>query len=376
MKYKQLLDLCFDFRDESNNFTNINTELFVDVPKYLYLFRYLFNKSNDEYAKLFDLTYDELNEQIVNDKVNVIDAEKFRETIEIYLKELKEKTTQPNYLEIISDNFLKEENNIILKLKIDRIVDTKYYRLLMVIFAIIFYISLIFIIEPEKQTPLFNLYTLVFSLFLLITTAFIYNRYILKSGIKLIFIANVIQNHLDKNDLKLFYFVKNYLIQISGHGLTFKKNKEIEPLLFEISYLISDINDLIKNKLINQLNKYNFSEVGSILKTIGFQKSDGLLKNYIYIGELIEKYNSKLEAVPYIKPPKYQTTLHYSHNLISNCYKFITNSLSIFSEILPYFFIAGLITSASYIMTNDSNVAGLTFAGICPLLAVVYSKRK
>ena len=172
MKYKQLLDLCFYFRDESNNFTNIKTELFVDDPKYLYLFRYLFNKSNDEYAKLFDLTYDELNEQIVNDKVNVIDAEKFRETIEIYLKELKEKTTQPNYLEIISDNFLKEENNIILKLKIDRIVDTKYYRLLMIIFGIIFYISLIFIIEPEKQTPLFNLYTLVFSLFLLITTAF------------------------------------------------------------------------------------------------------------------------------------------------------------------------------------------------------------
>ena len=89
MRYEQLIDLFFDFKYKSNDFKDFKFNLLLENPAYLYLFRYLLGKSNEEYAKIFSVaTYDELNEKIKKKIIDDEQAKKYQEIISVYLDDL------------------------------------------------------------------------------------------------------------------------------------------------------------------------------------------------------------------------------------------------------------------------------------------------
>ena len=200
-------------------------------------------------------------------------------------------------------------------------------------------------------------------------------KYHLSSGSKILYLAYIIQQFL-VNDPKLISFTKEYLLQISNEMGINKRIKEINPVLNEISDIFFDFDEFIKNKLINQLDKGNFTEVSLILKNIGLQKTNGCLDNYIEIKKYIKEIELKFENQPYKKISRFKTTINYS-NIFVNYFVDLSFTVKyILVEILPYLFIAAIISYSYYRITGDLNNSALIFTGICVLLAIPYNKRK
>ena len=164
MRYEQLINLFFDFKYESNNFKNFKFDLLLENPNYLYLFRYLFGKSNEEYAKIFPVvTYDELNETIKKKKIDYEQAKKYHEIISVYLDELDKTDVKPSeYLEVIIDNFFKEEdrNKLIFHAKVDKIVSSKFFKSITFISLTAAYIG--FFIGFSQEISLNNVPFIIF----------------------------------------------------------------------------------------------------------------------------------------------------------------------------------------------------------------------
>ncbi|MCK4797999.1 MAG: hypothetical protein KAT05_11485, partial [Spirochaetes bacterium] len=363
MKYKQLLELFFKLRYESYNFTEIKPELFQSNPKYIILFRYLFGKSKDEY--LLSISNDELNEL---EKVKEIDrnkAEQFQTIIEVNLNKLKQNIQQPNYLEIISDNFLKEEKNIKLELRIDKLVSSKYYQIFLITMGVFAYISIFMSVVESK---------LIYIIIIFIIMLIINNKYILNFDIKLIYVANIIQNNLHKNDKKLLSFVKSYLLQLSEYKLFIGKKGDVGPLLIDVSDVLSDMTNLIKYRLIHQLDEKNFSEVGLILKNIALQKVDGRIENYIQIKNCIEKFNLKFTPHPPKKSSEYEIISQHINNSILNITGFINTVNSDIYGIRVPLFIAILFSSVYYIITNNHDNSLKIFLGVFATI-IIYKKK-
>ena len=367
MKYKQLLELFFELRDESRNFTSIKPELFVCTPKYLILFRYLFGKSKDEFSHFLSISYNELNKLEKVKKIDINKAEKFQTTIEEYLNKLKQNIQQPNYLEIISDNFLKEEKNIKLELRIDKLVSSKYYLILLIIMGVFAYISFFMSLVESK---------FVYIIILFFIMLIIKNKYMLNFDIKLIYVANIIQTHLDKNDGELLSFVKSYLLQLPENKLFIGKKVEYRPIFIEVLDIVSDITNLIKYKLIHQLDINNFQEVGLILKNIALQKADGRMENYIQIKNYVEKSNLKFSHYPFKKSSHHEIVSQHINHFILNITGFMNTVTSNIYEIIPNLFIAFVFTSVYYIFTNNHDNSILLFTGIFMGVSAFLYKKK
>lgn len=379
MRYGQLIDLFFNFEYESNNFRNIDFDLLLENPKYLYLFRYLLGQSKEEYAQIFSVaTYDELNEKIKKKKIDSQQAKEYYEIISVYLVELEKTDVNPSkYLEVISDNFLKEEDRtkLILYAKADKMVSSKFFKRINFIFFILAYIG--FILSLSQDISLNNVPFIIFliSIIIFFVMIFLQKKYTLSSGLKILHIAYIIQEFL-VNDPKLISFTKEYLLQISnGMGIN-RRTKEINPVLNEISNIFYDFDEFIKNKLLNQLDKGKFLEVSLILKKIGLQKTNGCLDNYIEIKKYIKEIENKFEIQPYKKISGFKTTINYSNILVNSFVDLSFTVKSILVEILPYLFIAIIISYIYYRITGDLNNSTLVFTGICVLLAIPYKQRK
>lgn len=379
MRYEQLIHLFFDFEDESNNFKDFKFDLLLENPKYLYLFRYLLGKSKEEYAKIFSVaTYDELKKKINKKKIDSKQAEEYHETINVYLDELDKLNVKPSkYLEVIIDNFFKEDdgNKLIFYAKADKVVSSKFFKPIFIISITSSYFG--FMLSFSQKISLNNVPFIIFLIFFSILTimTFLRLKYYLSSGSKILYLAYIIQQSLVNNP-KLISFSKEYLLHISDRMRIDKRIKEINPVLDEISDIFFDFDEFIKNKLINQIDKGNFTEVSSILKNIGLQKTNGCLTNYIEIKKYIKEIELKFENQPYKKTPKFKTTINYSNNLANYFVDSFLKVKSIIFEIFPYFFIAVIISYTYYRITNDLNNTTIFFTGICILLAIPYNKRK
>lgn len=379
MRYEQLIDLFFDFKHESNNFKNFKLDLLLENPNYLYLFRYLFGKSNEEYAKIFSVaTYDELNEKIKKKKIDYEQAKKYHEIISVYLDNLDKTDVKPSkYLEVVIDNFFKEKdkNKLIFNAKADKIVSTNFFKRFTFLFFMLSYIGFAAILSQEIS--LNNLPFIIFltSFLILIVMMFLRRKYNLSSESKILCLAYIIQQFL-VNDSKLISFTKEYLLQISNQMSINKRIKEINPVLDEISDIFFGLDEFIKNKLINQLDEGNFTEVSIILKNIGLQKTNGCLDNYIEIEKYIKEIEFKFENQPYKKISRFKTTINYS-NILVNYFVYLSLTIkTILVEILPYLFIASIISYSYYRITDDLNNSTLVFTGICVLVSIPYNKRK
>lgn len=377
MQYRRFIRLFIDFENKSNNFADIKKDLFVENPKYLYIFKYLFGKSTEEYAKILSYTTDEFTKLVNQKKIDDKEAEKFQDSISVYLKVLEEKKVKPSdYLEMVIDNFIKEEKDtIILKLKVDRIVSSKYYSFLLVVFGILVYFGTI--LSLTQTTPPISLSSRYFAVYLTIFSVFMgiimlyCRKYRLDTSTRLIYIANIIQNDLNKDNLEMMSFVKKYLQYISDKIIIYTRYPETDSLLEEILDIFMEFDDFINKRVMNQLDKGNFGEIGAFLKSIGLQKTIGRMENYIQIKKHLEEFKLKFEIQPPLKPSKYEISLKYAKILRLNVFNIVSTVTFIFWEIIPYLFIALLITYISYILTNDKNTAGFVFAGVCALFVVV-----
>jgi hypothetical protein len=381
VQYSKFIKLCLDFKNKSNNFADIRYDLFIKNPRYVYIFKYLFDKSTEEFAKIFSYTTDEFIKLVNQKKIDAKQAEKFQDSIRAYIKELEitKKLKPSDYLEVVIDNFIKEEKDtLILKLKVDRIVSSKYYSRLLILFGLLSYFGFIFTFSPASPIILTNrnffLFLATFSVIMGLIMLYL-RRYKLASSARLIYIAYVIQNYLNKDNLEMRSFVKKYLMYISGKMYIGVWDPEIRPALREISDIFNEFDDFIKERMINQLDKENFKEVGTFIKIIGLQKTNGHLEDYIKIKKILKEYESKFEIQPPLKPSKYEITLQYAKILTSNAFNVLLNIKFIFWEIIPSLFIAVLSTFVAYIITTDKNTAGYVFAGICALLAVAQRRK-
>lgn len=379
MRYEQLIHLFFDFEYESNNFKDFKFDLLLENPKYLYLFRYLLGNSKEDYAKIFSVaTYDELKKKINKKKIDSKQAEEYHGIINVYLNHLDKLNVKPSkYLEVIIDNFFKEDdgNKLIFHAKADKLVSSKFLKPIAFISLMLSYfgLALSFSQKISLNNEPFIIFLIFFSILTILT--FLRMKYYLSSDSKILYLAYIIQQSLDNNP-KLISFSKEYLLQISNEMRINKRIKEINPVLDEISDIFFDFDEFIKNKLINQIDKGNFTEVSSILKNIGLQKTKGCLTNYIEIKKYIKEIELNFENQPYKKTPKFKTTINYSNNL-ANCFvDLFLKVKSITFEILPYFFIAVIISYTYYRITNDLTNTTIFFTGICILLAIPYNKRK
>lgn len=377
MRYEQLIHLFFDFEYESNNFKDFKFDLLLENPKYLYLFRYLLGKSKEEYANIFSVaTYDELKKKINKKKIDSKQAEEYHKTINVYLDGLNKLNVKPSkYLEVIIDNFFKEDdgNKLIFHAKADKVMSSKFLKAIIIISLTLTY--LVFVFSFTQKISLNNVPFIIFLIFfsILIIVAFLQTKYYLSSGSKILYLAYIIQQFL-VNDPKLISFSKEYLLQISNEMRINKHIKAINPVLDEISDIFFDFDEFIKNKLINQIDKGNFTEVSSILKNIGLQKTRGRLTNYIEIKKYIEEIELNFESRPYKKTSKFKTTINCSNNLANYFVDSFLKVKSIILEIFPYFFIAVIISYTYYRITNDLNNTTIFFTGICILLAIYKGK--
>jgi hypothetical protein len=249
------------------------------------------------------------------------------------------------------------------------------------------YFEFILIISPSDLplkryvysyiTPFLILVTLSIILF---TVMLFYRRYRLNSAVGLIFVAEIVQNHLKKDDLELISFVKDYILHISNRLYASRRRKqivkEIQPMLNEINKIFLVFDDFVKNRLIHQLDNGNFSSVSLVLRNIGLQKMNGRLENYISIRNIIEESKIQFENQPYRKASKYKVAKQYSNILVSGLINILYNIKSIVFEIIPYLIVALLLTYVYYMITKDLTSSPVIFTGLCALLAVVYSKRK
>jgi len=381
MKFEQLTDLFFDLKQESNNFRNFKPNLFLENPEYLYLFRYLLGKTREEYANIFSLvTYEKLNEVIKKKKIDNQQAEKYQEIIGIYLDELdKNKTLITSmYLEEIINNFLKEKDKdkLIFEVKMDKVVSSTFYKFTLLILLGFSYFGFILGISPVNPFNKEPIVIFIISFTIFILMIFLRKKYNLRLfETRLLYISYIIQHFLDK-DSKLIYFVKDYLFYISSNIKFNRYIEQIKPILDEISDIFSDITKFLKNKLIYQLDKENFTEVSLILKNIGLQKTEGCLNNYIDLKKYIKDSDLKFENMPYKKPSKYNVTIIYTNILIKNLMGLSNIIKSILFEIFPYLTIATVISYGYYQFTGDLNNSTLVFTAVCGLLAIAYNKRK
>ena len=378
MRYEQLIDLFFDFKYKSNDFKDFKFNLLLENPDYLYIFRYLLGKSNEEYAKIFSVaTYDELNEKIKKKKIDDEQAKEYQEIISVYLDELDKKGVNPlEYLELIIDNFFEEEekNKLIFNAKADKIVSSNFFKNFAFLFIMLSYFGFFLSISQEislNNLP-FIIFIISFSIFFIMM--YLRKKYNLSSESKILCLSYIIQQFL-VNDSKLISFTKEYLLQISNKMSITRRIKEINPVLDEISDIFFDLDEFIKNKLINQLDKGNFTEVSVILKNIGLQKTNGCLDNYIEIKKYIKEIEFKFENQPYKKISRFKTTINYSNILVNYFVDLFFTIKSILVEILPYLFIAVIISYSYYRITDDLNNSTLIFTGVCVLLAI-HNKRK
>lgn len=281
------------------------------------------------------------------------------------------------YLEVIIDNFFKEYdgNKLIFHAKADKVVSSKFLKLINIISFTLAYFG--FLLSFTQKISLNNVPFIIFliSFSILTIVIFLQMYFYLSSDSKILYLAYIIQQS-PVNNSKLISFSKEYLLQISNDMRINKRIKEINPVLDEISDIFIDFDEFIKNKLINQIDKGNFTEVSSILKNIGLQKTKGCLTNYIEIKKYIKEIELKFKSQPYKKTSKFKTTINCSNNLANYFVDSFLKVKSIILEIFPYFFIAVIISYPYYIFTNDLTDTTIFFTGICILLAIPYNKIK